>query len=271
VTVPEAAAAHERRVRLSDGAETTVQQWGERGPFIVAVHGLSSSRRGWARIAEQLADRYRVVAYDQRGHGDNAAGGPMTLQRSVDDLAEVLADLGEPVHALIGHSWGGAVAIAGGTRLDVARVVAIDPMLCVERGVWSEQTLPAYRSLAEQPLTEREAAIRRTFAALPEVEIASKLHAARRLRLEVIVALGEQNAIDAGGWDVRERVHAYPKPLLLALAGVGRSVVSAAERDEFRSHGGPHVRLEVFEGASHSLQRDAFAGFMPVLEAFLAG
>ena len=267
----EAAATHERRVRLSDGAETTVEQWGERGPLILAVHGLSSSRRGWVRIAEQLADRYRVVAYDQRGHGDSTAGGPMTLQRSVDDLADVFAGLGEPVHTLIGHSWGGSVAIAGGTRLDVARVVAIDPMLYVERGVWSEQTLPGYQALLAQPLAEREASIRRTFVTLPEVEIESKLHATRRLTLEPIVALGEENAIDAGSWDLRKRVHAYPKPLLLALAGVNRSVVSAAERDEFRAQGGPHVRLEVFEGASHSLQRDAFAGFMPVLEAFLAG
>src|ERR1700736_6327485 len=126
----------ERQVRLSDGAETTVQQWGERGPLIVGVRGLGSSRRGWARIGEHLADRYRVVAYDQRGHGDSAAKGPMTFERSVEDLAGVVASLGEPVHALIGHSWGGAGVVAGGRVLEVARVVAVDPMLRIEPGVW---------------------------------------------------------------------------------------------------------------------------------------
>jgi pimeloyl-ACP methyl ester carboxylesterase len=259
----------ERVVELSDGAATTVQQWGERGPLVVGVHGLGSSRRGWARIGEHFADRYRLVAYDQRGHGDSSVKGPMTLQCSVDDLAEIVASLGEPVHALIGHSWGGAVALAGGLTLDAARVVAIDPMLHVERGVWSAQTLLEYRRMLGQPLHEREASIRLSHAALPEVEIESKLHAARRITLEPIVALGEENAIDAGRWDVRDLVAGYPKPLLFALADPSRSVVIPAQRPALLARGGDNVRVEVFEGASHSLQRDAFDRFIPVLEEFL--
>ena len=257
-------------MRLGDGAETTVERWGERGPIVVGVHGLSSSRRGWARIAEHLADRYRVVAYDQRGHGDSAVKGPMTLERSVADLADVVASLGEPVHALIGHSWGGAVCVASGLRLDVSRVVAIDPMLHVRPGVWNAQTLPEYRRMLEQKLEEREASIRLSHAALPGVEIDAKLHAVRRITLGPIVALGEENAIDAGRWNVRELVHEYPKPLLLAIADPKRSVVLDEERAEFRARGGPHVRVEVFEGVGHSLQRDAFDRFIPVLEDFLA-
>ena len=263
--------ACERRVRLSDGAQTTVQQWGDAGPLVVGVHGLGSSRRGWARIAEQLGDHYRVVAYDQRGHGDNDAKGPMTLEQSVADLADVVASLGEPVHALVGHSWGGAVVVSGGRRLGVARVVAIDPMLYVQPGVWSAQTLPEYRRQLAQPLGEREASIRKSLAALPNIEIESKLHATRRLTIAPIEALGAENDIDAGRWDLRELVAAYPKPLLLALADPKRSVVSEAERDQFRARGGEHVRVDVFAGASHSLQRDAFDRVMPVLEAFLAG
>jgi pimeloyl-ACP methyl ester carboxylesterase len=264
-------ATREQRARLSDGAETTVQQWGERGPLVVGVHGLGSSRRGWARIGERLGDRYRVVAYDQRGHGDNDAKGPMTLERSVADLADVVASLGEPVHALVGHSWGGAVVVAGGRQLDVARVVAMDPMLHVKRGVWNAQTLPEYRRQVAQPLDEREASIRRSFAALPEIEVESKLHATRRLTIEPIEALGVENDIDAGRWNLRDLIAGYPKPLLLALADAKRSVVSDDERGEFRARGGAHVRLEVFDGASHSLQRDAFDRVMPAVEAFLAG
>lgn len=248
-----------------------MEQWGERGPLVVGVHGLGSSRRGWARIGERLAERYRVVAYDQRGHGDSDVKGPMAFERSVADLAEVVTSLGEPVHALIGHSWGGAVVVAGGRRLEVARVVAIDPMLRVAPGVWSAQTLPEYRRQVAQPLEEREASIRRSFAALPEIEIVSKLHATRRLTIEPVEALGAENDIDGGGWDLRELVAAYPKPLLLALADPKRSVVPDDERDAFRLGGGEHVRVEVFPGASHSLQRDAFDRVMPVVEEFLGG
>jgi len=248
-----------------------VQRWGDAGPLVVCVHGLGSSRRGWARIAERLGDRYRVVAYDQRGHGDSRVQRPMTFERSVADLADVVASLGEPVHALVGHSWGGAVVVAGGRQLDVARVVAIDPMLRVKAGVWSTQTLPEYRRQVAQPLVEREASIRRSFSALPEIEIESKLHATRRLAIEPIEALGADNDIDGGRWDLRELVAAYPKPLLFALADPKRSVVPDDERDEFRAGGGDRVRIEVFAGASHSLQRDAFERVMPVVEAFLAG
>ena len=194
----------------------------------------------------------------------------MTFERSVADLGEVVASLGEPVHALLGHSWGGAVVVAGGRRFDVERVVALDPMLHVHPGVWSAQTLPEYRRQLAQTLQEREASVRRSFAALPEIELESKLHATRRLTIEPVEALGADNGIDAGDWDLRELVRDYPKPLLLALADPRRSVVSEDERDEFRAGGGAHVRVEVFAGASHSLQRDAFDLVMPVVEAFLA-
>ncbi|HEY0615187.1 MAG TPA: alpha/beta hydrolase [Candidatus Elarobacter sp.] len=258
-------------LQLSDGAETTVQHWGERGPLLVAVHGLGASRRGWARIAEHLAQRYRVAAYDQRGHGDSSSRSPMTFARGVEDLADVVASLGEPVQALVGHSWGGAVAVAGGRRLDVERVAAIDPMLRVERGVWSRYTLPEYEKLFAQSPEEREAAVRRSYAALPEIEMESKLHATRRLALEPVVALGADNGIDEGRWDFRELIYDYPKPLLLALADPKRTVVPEAERAEYRARGGANLRIEVFTGASHSLQRDAFDRFLPVLETFLGG
>jgi pimeloyl-ACP methyl ester carboxylesterase len=57
--------------------------------------------------------------------------------------------------------------------------------------------------------------------------------------------------------------------LLLALADPKRSVVPDVEREQFRARGGEHVRVEVFPGASHSLQRDAFDQVIPVVEAFL--
>ena len=259
------------RLALSDGAETTVERWGERGPVIVGVHGLGGSRRGWARIAERLVERYRVVAYDQRGHGDSGVKGPMTFERGLRDLEEVVASLGEPVHALAGHSWGGAVVVAGGRRIDaVGRVAAIDPMLRVEEDVWTKNVLPEYQKMFAQTLDEREASIRASYVALPEIEVESKLHATRRLTYDPVAALGTENNIDAGKWDFRELVRGYPKPLLIALADPRRSVVPEAERELYRAGGGPNVRVEVFAGASHSLQRDAFDRFMPVLEEFLA-
>ena len=259
----------ERRIRFADGAETTLEQWGEDGPLLVGVHGLGASRRGWTRIGEHLAERYRLVAYDQRGHGDTSGPQNMTFARTVDDLAEVVRVLGEPVHALLGHSWGGAVVIGGGRRIEAARVLAIEPMLHAADGVWSSSVLPEYRKLLSGTLEAREAAIRAANASLPEVEIEAKLHGGERVRLEAIVALGEENGIDAGRWSFRALLDDYPRPLLIAVGDPKRTVFGARDRAYAREHGGSQVRIAAYEGASHSLQRDAFARFVPDLEAFL--
>ena len=260
----------DRRVALSDGAETTLQQWGTSGPLVLGVHGVGASRRGWARIGEHLAAHVRVVAYDQRGHGDSSARSPMTVARVLADLGDVVASLGEPVHALMGHSWGGAVAVIGGRRLDaVGRVVAIDPMLRLGAGLWSANVLREHRATLALLPEEREASIRRSYAGLPDVEVASKVHATLRLSLETLETLGADSEIEAGRWDYRSAVYDYPKPLLLALPDATRSVVPPDERDELRQLGGPNVHFAVFDGAGHSLHREAFDRFIPVLEAFL--
>ncbi|MBD5656034.1 MAG: alpha/beta fold hydrolase, partial [Candidatus Eremiobacteraeota bacterium] len=122
---------------FDDGTSTTLETWGESGPVVLCVHGIASSRRSWSRLADRLKANFRVFAYDQRGHGDRAATvGPMTLDRSVRDLEAVAATLPEPVTMLIGHSWGGAVALLGGRAIAVKRVVAVDPMLRVAPGTF---------------------------------------------------------------------------------------------------------------------------------------
>lgn len=259
----------ERTIRLTDGAETTLRGWGSDGPLLVAVHGLGASRYGWARIGERLAGRYRLVAYDQRGHGDSPGARDMRFARSVADCLEVIAALGEPVHGLLGHSWGGAVVIGTGRRADVARVVAIEPLLYAAAGVWRESVLPEYRTMLAKPLDAREREIRIANAALPEIEIAGKIHATQQLTLAPIEALGTENGIDEGRWNFRALLDDYPRPLLLAVADPRRTVFGDDDRAYARAHGGPRVRVVPFPGASHSLQRDAFERFAPELEAFL--
>ena len=51
--------------------------WGGDGPPVLALHGLASSAHWFDLVAPRLRDRYRVVAPDQRGHGQTtqAPGG----------------------------------------------------------------------------------------------------------------------------------------------------------------------------------------------------
>jgi len=96
-------------VRTDDGAELHVVEVGSGTP-IVLVHGLSLDHRSWNYQLVDLADRFRLVAIDLRGHGRSTLGSePIGPHRFATDLAEVLTqlDLGRAV--VVGHSLGGTV------------------------------------------------------------------------------------------------------------------------------------------------------------------
>jgi esterase len=84
--------------------------WGGDGPPLVMLHGLSGHARTWDHTAAALSDRYRVLALDQRGHGDSDWApqygiGPMTA-----DLLAFMNALQLPEVTLMGLSMGGIVS-----------------------------------------------------------------------------------------------------------------------------------------------------------------
>ena len=56
-------------VQGDGGVRLAVREWPGQGPSILLLHGLASSSHIWDLVAPRLAPRFRVVAYDQRGHG----------------------------------------------------------------------------------------------------------------------------------------------------------------------------------------------------------
>lgn len=94
----------------SDGAD---------GPAMLFLHGLTDSGEGWPEAVEHWQDDYAIVTVDQRGHGgsprftaDQLAGHPGDVM--VDDAVALLEQLDRPV--VLGHSLGGAVALAAAVR-----------------------------------------------------------------------------------------------------------------------------------------------------------
>ena len=112
-----------------DDLRLDVRTWGPPGGYpVVLVHGLGLSVESWGSVPERLADRYRVVAYDLRGHGrsDRSALDDYRLEAHRRDLDAVLAstlpDGGTAV--VVGHSLGGGILLAQAATGD-PRIAAV--------------------------------------------------------------------------------------------------------------------------------------------------
>lgn len=99
-----------RMVEVGDGGRIHVVERGT-GPPIVLVHGVTLGVATWAPQLRGLADRHRVLAVGQRGHGSSVAGRDgYSLERLAEDLLEVLEACGVRDAVLVGHSMGGMVS-----------------------------------------------------------------------------------------------------------------------------------------------------------------
>jgi pimeloyl-ACP methyl ester carboxylesterase len=81
-------------------------------PTVVLLHASASSSRQWSGMVARLADRFDAFALDFHGHGarpDWPSRGPLTLAHEVALIVPELQAAGA-VH-LVGHSYGGAVAL----------------------------------------------------------------------------------------------------------------------------------------------------------------
>lgn len=101
---------HEQLGRLS----LAYDEWGSADPPLVLVHGLAASRSDWSPFVADWSRSRRVIAYDQRGHGDSSHLGQAEayrLAQLVDDLAALLDRRAPSQVDLLGHSLGGVVAM----------------------------------------------------------------------------------------------------------------------------------------------------------------
>ncbi|MDX5567782.1 alpha/beta hydrolase [Streptomyces sp. ID05-04B] len=97
---------------------------------LLLVHGWGGDGREWSAHAEALADRFRVIIPDLRGHGRSEVPDEgNTPAEMADDLAALLGHLGAGPAITVGHSMGGQVVNLLALRHPerVRSVVALDP------------------------------------------------------------------------------------------------------------------------------------------------
>jgi 3-oxoadipate enol-lactonase len=94
-----------------NGIETYYEIHGKEGaPWLVFSHSLACSVRMWDGEIAKQKDKYRVLVYDTRGHGQSAAPkGPYTLEGLADDLFFLLKELRVSQSHFCGLSMGGMI------------------------------------------------------------------------------------------------------------------------------------------------------------------
>ncbi len=136
---------------VTDGLHT--YRYGPSRPAqILAVHGLTGHGRRWETLASEHLPEFSVLAPDLIGHGRSTWAAPWTVEANVAALAALLdAEGGGPV-LVVGHSFGGAVALSlAAARPElVSGLVLLDPAVALD-GTWMAEIADAMLSSPDYP------------------------------------------------------------------------------------------------------------------------
>ncbi len=111
-----------------------LHEWGDpEAPLLFCLHGVTSWGGRYRKLAEERLGAFHVVAPDLRGHGLSGWEPPWNLGTQVADLVETLDAIGADGVDVVGHSWGGRLALELAARQPerVARLVLLDPVVWV--------------------------------------------------------------------------------------------------------------------------------------------
>jgi pimeloyl-ACP methyl ester carboxylesterase len=122
------------------------------GPLVLLLHGGPGLGFDYLRgLADELAEENDVAWYQQRGQEPSAAERPYTVAADVGDARRVLDALGWERAYVVGHSWGGHLAlhVAKAMPERLLGVLAVDPLGSVGDGRWPEFDEEIFRRTPE--------------------------------------------------------------------------------------------------------------------------
>ena len=256
----------------ADGTEIAFDRQGD-GPPVVLVAGAFSHRvfdprtRELARLL--AADGHEVVNYDRRGRGESGDTAPYAVEREIEDLDAVLAEMGGPA-CVVGMSSGACLALeAARTGLAIDRLAVWEAPLIVDD---SRPPIPAdYRDrLADLVAADRRGdavELFLTVAANAPVDTVAQLREAPNWPgFEAVAHTALYDEALLGDHTVsRARLAEITAPTLVGDGGASPAwlrTTAAALADAL-----PNAQHRTLDGQTHAVAPDALA---PVLAEFFA-
>ncbi|MFG3254725.1 alpha/beta fold hydrolase [Streptomyces sp. NPDC048172] len=250
-----------REFFIAGGRRLSFLDFGGPGTPLLALHGHYNEASAFEPLAEALAPRWRVIALDQRGHGESDRAESYGRDDYVDDVAAFHQHLGLGAVAVLGHSLGGVNAYQYAARHpDRVSALIVEDIGAIVDSDWSF-TL----RLPPQAPSRRELASMLGSVA-PYLECSFRRADDRwGFSFEIEDTVASQKALNGRHW---QDWTAVACPTLL-LRGTRSDELDAGHAREMIARRAGQARL-VELPAGHVVHQDAAEQFAAVVEDFLA-
>jgi pimeloyl-ACP methyl ester carboxylesterase len=241
-------------------------------PVAVLVHGVTGWHRTWWRVGPALAERgWRVIAVDQRGHGQSPrVAGAATIDDLADDLeAAIERHATPPVDLLVGHSLGAVVSMRLALRRpDIARRLVLEDPPSIDRAS-DEEFFTSIRDGVRAARETPESEVARELAENPtwhEGDARQNVEGRAMADAEGIVASLRRPRPFA----VMEAAADLRVPTLFLLADEERSVLLGAARARLHETLAPGCEIRAFD-SGHTIHRDRFDEYLAAILEWASG
>jgi pimeloyl-ACP methyl ester carboxylesterase len=272
-------------VAAADGGSIHVIERGAGRPLLL-IHGITLQARIWAPQLHTLADRYRVLAMDVRGHGLSTAGRDGFGRRiAARDVATVLEHFDLHDAVIVGHSMGGMILmefagdfasvlaerVAGVVFMDTAAYqiaprLALPVMKAMGRRVRTRYE--SGRPVPDRPMGEDDLSLvlsRLAFGADPPARAVDEV---RRCGAEVPQSTSLPSWIDLLDHDARDALAATSTPSMILVGS--RDLLTPVYAARRIARFLPRARFEVLPGAGHQLMQERPFEVARLLDDFVA-
>ena len=282
--MPEDVIHHE--VPARDGGSIHVVERGQGRPLVL-IHGITLQACIWSPQLHLLADRYRVLAVDVRGHGRSSAGTDGYGRRvAAGDVATVLEHFDLRDAVVVGHSMGGMILMefAGEHREDlmerVAGLVFMDtaafalapgPMLKPAQvlGRRALARMEAGRPVPQRPMGDDDLSWVLTRLAFGGRPSGRAVDETRRCGSEMEQAAVMACGVDLLHHDARRALVGLTTPCLILVGS--RDLLTPVYAARRIAGLIPSARLEILPGAGHQLMQERPFEVGELLDRFCAG
>ncbi len=278
------------RIKGAHGLELHVLEWSTEGVPLVLLHGLGNEAHLWDDFVPSVAPHYRVLALDQRGHGDSDwdPEARYDAESMTDDLEAVLDAFEIDRFVLVGFSMGGRVSmtfagrhperLAGLVIADIGPEVDARGVLRIS-GEMAERRSPVFANVQEyagmlslnypagQPHALKRMAehgLRERKDGLFELKMDPKLRAERPTDE---ASKAKEEAFIQQQWDALAKVPCAT----LVVRGAASDILSPEVADKMVDDVLQNGRLAIVPQAAHSVMTDNPQGFEDAVCSLVLG